>query len=231
MAVENPQNKRTAIIVGATGLSGGSLLDFLLNDARYGKVVTLSRKQIPQQHPKLEQHLADLLDPSTYEDKLKGDHLFICTGTTQSKTPDPADYYRIEHDLPVLVASIARNNQVTKVIAISALGASPDSRFMYNRGKGEMERDIEKLNFPEVYFVQPALIGGEREEKRSFESAWKKFQNFIDPLMVGFLKKYRIIHPYSIAKSMIELALNGHETSRIESETLKELAAKYDRAS
>ncbi len=218
----------TALIVGATGLTGGYLLDLLLKDARYGRVVSLSRKQVPQQDPKLQQHLADLLDPSTYEEMLKGDHLFICTGTTQAKTPDPKDYYRIEHDLPVLVATIARKNQVRKAIVISALGASPDSRFMYNRGKGEMERDVEKLNFTEAYFVQPALIGGDREEKRPFESAWKKFQNLIDPLMVGFLKKYRIIHPESIAKSMMELALNGYGKSRIESETLKELAATYD---
>jgi uncharacterized protein YbjT (DUF2867 family) len=221
----------TAVIVGATGLTGSHLLELLLKDARCGKVITLSRKQIAQQHPKLEQHLVDLMDPSTYKDVLKGDHLFICTGTTQAKTPDPKDYYRIEHDLPVLVAKIARENEVRKVIVVSALGASPESKFMYNRGKGEMERDIEQLHFTESYFVQPALIGGDREEKRTFESAWKKFQQIIDPLLVGFLKKYRTIHPATIAQSMIYVAVSGYKEARIESATLKEIAAQYQQPS
>lgn len=217
----------TAVIIGATGLTGSYLLDLLLKDARYGKVITLSRKQIPLQHPHLEQYLVDLMDPTSYNEVLKGDHLFICTGTTQAKTPDPKDYYRIEHDLPVVVAKTAKENGMKKVIVISAMGASPDSRFMYNRGKGEMERDIEELHFAENYFVQPALIGGDRDEKRPFESAWKKFQQFVDPIMVGFLKKYRIIHPRVIAQSMIIVALQGYESTRIESDLLKELAATY----
>lgn len=220
-------SQHTAILIGATGLTGGFLLDILLKDTRYRKVVTLSRKQIPQQHPKLEQHIVDLLDSSTYNSYIKGDHLFICTGTTKAKTPNNENYYRIEHDLPVLVAKTAKANNVDKVIAISALGANPDSRFMYNRGKGAMERDIEKLQFKAAYFVQPALIGGDRDEKRSFESAWKKFQKLIDPFLVGFLRKYRTIHPKAIAQSMIYVAINDYPESRIESETLKILAEKY----
>lgn len=217
----------TAIIIGATGLTGGYLLDLLLNDSRYGKVVTLSRKQTPKNHPKLESHRADLFEPSTYEEFLKGDHLFICTGTTQAKTPDKQEYYRIEHDLPLIVAQTAKKNQVQKVIAISALGAAADSKILYNRGKGMMEHDLEKLNFQASYFVQPALIGGDREEKRVFESAWKKFQKLIDPLLVGALKKYRTIHPSTIAQSMIYLALNDYDQMRVESDVLKTLANQY----
>ena len=217
----------TAIIIGATGLTGGVLLNQLLEDSRYDRVVTLSRKRIENNHPKHKNHLADLFDPTTYEEQLKGDHLFICTGTTQAKTPDKETYYKIEHDLPLQVAEVALKNGVEKVIAISALGANPDSRFIYNHGKGAMERDIEALGFSESYFVQPALIGGDREEKRSFESAWKKFQKIIDPLLIGFLKKYRTIEPKTIAKAMIYIAVNGYDKVRIESDELKEIAISH----
>jgi uncharacterized protein YbjT (DUF2867 family) len=217
----------TAVIIGATGLTGGVLLNQILEDSRFDIVVTLSRKRIKNNHPKHENHLADLFDPQTYKDYLKGDHLFICTGTTQAKTPDKETYYKIEHDLPLQVAEVALKNGVKKVIAISALGANPNSRFVYNRGKGEMERDIEALAFAESYFVQPALIGGDREEKRSFESAWKKFQKLIDPLLIGFLKKYRTIEPDTIAKAMIYIAVNGYDKVRIESDELKEIAISH----
>jgi len=116
---------------------------------------------------------------------------------------------------------VALKNGVSKVVAISALGASPDSKFIYNRGKGDMERDIEALGFQESYFVQPALIGGKRDEKRLFESVMKKIQKLIDPLLFGFLKKYRTIEPETIASAMIYVAINGYDKVRIESDELK----------
>ncbi|WP_194851774.1 NAD-dependent epimerase/dehydratase family protein [Nonlabens antarcticus] len=215
----------SAVIIGATGLVGSTLLLQLLEDSRYEKVITLSRKRIPNNHPKHENYLADLFDPTTYKEELQGDHLFICTGTTKANTPDSEEYYRIEHDLPVDVAKTARENGINKVIAISALGADPNSRFSYNKGKGEMERDIEKLEFERCYFVQPALISGDRQEKRTFEDLWGKFQKLIDPLLVGSFKKYRTIHPQTIARAMIDVAVNDYKQSRIESDALKEIAS------
>jgi uncharacterized protein YbjT (DUF2867 family) len=214
-----------AVIAGATGLTGSTLLELLLDDSRYDAVITLSRKRIKNKHPKHLNFQVDLFDPVTYNQHLHGDHLFICTGTTQAKTPDSQEYYRIEHDLPLTVARVAHGNGVGTIVAISALGADPDSRFKYNRGKGEMERDLEKLDFKQSYFVQPALIGGERDEQRRFESLWKKIQNVIDPLLVGPLKKYRTIHPTTIASAMIEIAVNGNPHTRIESDQLKNIAA------
>ncbi len=217
--------KYTAVVIGASGLTGSFLFEQLLENSSYDKVISLSRKRIIHKHPKHQNHLVELFNPETYREYLKGDHLFICTGTTQAKTPDPKDYYRIEHDLPVGIAKEAKANGFSKVIVISALGASPSSKFMYNRGKGEMERDIEALGFKENYFVQPALIGGNRSEKRPFESFWKKVQKIIDPLLIGPLKKYRTIHPTVIATSMMVVALNGYPKSRIESDELKSIAS------
>jgi len=214
----------TAVVTGATGLVGSTLLAQLLGDSRYDVVITLSRKRIPDSHPKHHNHLADLFDPTTYSGQLKGDHLFICTGTTKADTPDNEEYYRIEHDLPLTVSQTALKNGVKTVVAISALGADPESRFSYNRGKGAMERDIADLGFKHAYFVQPALIGGEREEKRTFENLFKSVQKLIDPLLMGRLKKYRTIHPYTIAQAMINIAVNDYPETRIESDKLKVLA-------
>ena len=215
----------TAVIIGATGLVGSSLLQQLITDSRYDEVITLSRKRIPDNHPKHDNFTADLFVPATYRDTLKGDHLFICTGTTKDKTPDPEEYYRIEHDLPLQVSKTALEKGIKTVVVVSALGADPDSRFSYNKGKGAMERDIEQLGFEHTYFVQPAIIGGERNEKRTFESMWKSFQKVIDPLLVGGLRKYRTIHPATISQAMIEVAVNGYPKKRIESDELKSIVS------
>jgi uncharacterized protein YbjT (DUF2867 family) len=214
-----------AILIGATGLTGGILLEILLAHEQVASVITLSRKRVQNNHPKHTGYEVDLLNPATYREHLRGTHLFICTGTTQAKTADKKEYYRIEHDLPLTVAQTALDNEVGAVIAISALGASPDSSFAYNRGKGDMERDIAALGFKQCYFVQPALIGGDRTESRPMERFFIKAQRAVDPLMVGFLKKYRIIEPETIAAAMLYAALHGDKDMRIESDRLKELAA------
>ena len=40
-----------------------------------------------------------------------------------------------------------------RFMIISALGADPDSRFFYNRTKGEMERDVLAQEFPKLIFL------------------------------------------------------------------------------
>lgn len=218
-----------AIIVGSSGLTGGTLLEWLLQQEFYDEVITLSRKRsnhLPSS-PKHTDVILDLWDEQALNEYMKGDHLFICTGTTQAKTPNKEEYFKIEHDLPLLLSKVAYNNNVKKVLVVSALGAHRESKFFYNRGKGLMEQDIEALG-GDCYFVQPALIGGNRDEKRPFERTWKKVQAVIDPLLVGPLKKYRTIHPLEIAKSMVYLAHYGYDQRRVESPTLKLLAKQID---
>jgi uncharacterized protein YbjT (DUF2867 family) len=221
----------TAVIVGSTGLVGSILLEQLLVGGLYDRVISLSRKRLEEyphlahlsKNSQLIQHTTDLFQPDTYLEYLKGDHLFVCTGTTQAKTPDKEEYYKIEHDLPLILAHTAKANYVPTMVVISALGADPDSRYSYNRGKGEMERDVEAVGVSQTYFVQPALLGGDRQESRTFEKAWKKFQKVVDPLLLGGLKKYRTIHPATVAKAMIEVACHGYHKNRIPSDELLEL--------
>lgn len=214
-----------AVIIGATGLTGSHLLAQLLEMEQVAQVITLSRKRILNNHHKHTGHEVDLFDPASYKDFLQGSHLFICTGTTKAKTPDKAAYLSIEHELPVAVAKEALKNGFTSVIAISAMGADPQSKVLYNRGKGMMERDIAALGFKEYYFAQPALIGGNREESRPLERFFVKLQRLLDPLLVGSLEKYRLIEPETIAAAMIYVAIHGYSCSWLENNTLKVLAA------
>ena len=51
--------KRNALIAGATGLVGNSLLNQLLKDDGYDKIIVITRKPIKLQHPKLIQQQID----------------------------------------------------------------------------------------------------------------------------------------------------------------------------
>jgi len=214
--------KKKAIILGATGLTGGLLLDLLLNDDRYSKIKLFSRSSVDLQHPKLEEHLVDLFDLQQHSKEFQAEEVFCCIGTTNAKTPDNETYRKIDYGIPFAAAKLCKENNISTFIVISALGANPKSKVFYNKTKGEMERDILAQNIENTYILQPALIAGGRKEKRLGESIAKFFLGILNPILP---KKYRSISPETIAKAMVYIANKSHSNVRIESDKIKEIAA------
>ena len=50
----------------------------------------------------------DFRNLEKYKDKINGDDCYFCIGTTKKDTPDKNEYRRIEYDLPVNIALIAK---------------------------------------------------------------------------------------------------------------------------
>lgn len=210
-----------AIILGATGLTGGYLLDLLLKDPRYEKIKLFSRSSVGFSDPKIEEHLMDLFDLEKHNENFQADEVYCCIGTTNAKTPDNETYKKIDYGIPFAAAKLCAENKIDTFIVISAMGANPDSKVFYNKTKGEMERDVLKQNVPNTYILQPGLISGNRDEKRLGELIAKFFFNILNPIIP---KKYRSISPETIAKAMVFLANQGHSKTRVENQTIKEIA-------
>lgn len=215
--------KKTALLIGATGLTGGKILQLLLDDDRYAKVKLFSRSSVGFTHKKLEEHLVDLFDINIYASDFTGDEVYCCIGTTKKKTPDNDTYKKIDYGIPVSIAKLAHENAISTFIVISALGASSSSSVFYNRIKGEMEDDVLKQKLDRTFILQPSLIGGDRSEKRTGEWLFKQFMMVLGVVMVGPLKKYKTIEPIVIAKAMIWLANNEYPSIKIESDKIKEI--------
>lgn len=198
--------KKTAIILGASGLTGGLLLDQLINDERYKSIKLFSRSKIEDLPNKVTQYIGDLLEIEQFKNDFTGDHVFCCIGTTKAKTPDKDLYKKIDYGIPVSAAKLAKANGIETFLVISALGADANSSVFYNKTKGEMERDVLKQNIKKTFIFQPSLIGGDREESRTLEAIGKAVFKVIQPLFFGKLKKYKITDPEKMAQAMINLA-------------------------
>ncbi len=216
----------TAIVLGATGLTGGYLLNILLKDPEYSKVILFSRSSVGFQHDKLEEHLIDLLELEKYKETFVADEVFCCIGTTKSKTPDNETYKKIDLGIPVTAAKLCRQNNIEKFLVISALGADANSSVFYNKVKGEMQHQVLEQGISKTYIFQPSLIAGDREEKRFFENLAIKSFKVLNKLMIGSLRKYRSIHPETIAKAMHICAKNGYSKILIESDEIQEIASE-----
>lgn len=215
---------KKAIILGITGLTGTVLAKQLFEDDDYTEIVSFQRRTSGLKHPKLTKYVGDLFELNKEKERFKADVVFCCIGTTKSKTKDKETYKAIDYGIPLQAAQLCKANGIATFIAISALGADAESRIFYNRTKGEMQRDILQLSIKNCYFMQPALLAGDREESRTAESFAIGVFKIINPLLLGSLRKYRSINPTKIAKTMRFVAKNGHKKPLIESDEIQQIA-------
>jgi uncharacterized protein YbjT (DUF2867 family) len=201
--------KRIALVVGASGLIGNTLVHMLLENPNYHQVRILGRTMPDIQHDKLSFHPAKLLENSFPRSAFAGVHDIFCTiGTTQKKTPDKAEYRNIDCGIPAKMAKVGRIFRAHKFLVVSSIGASTSSRFFYLRVKGEMEEKVIQSGMPTIEIFRPATLLGRRKEFRFGES----ISRFFDPLTRWFIpKKYRGIKAGKVAEAMIVRALDDVE--------------------
>ncbi len=200
--------KKTAIILGATGLTGNILLQKLIEDDRYDTIKLFSRSKIEDLPKKVTQFIGDLFKLEQYKVDFRADEVYCCIGTTAKKTPDRTLYKQIDYGIPITAAKLSKDNNIDTFLVVSAMGANKKSNVFYNKTKGEMEFDVLEQNIKNTFVLRPSLIGGERNERRILEKMGLVLFKIIQPLFIGELKKYKIINAESIAQAMINLANN-----------------------
>lgn len=190
------------IILGSTGLVGRYLLDLALANPDVSHIVAPVRRAIPAQ----EKLFAPVIDFDCLPDApwWQADAIVCALGTTMRKAGSQQAFRRIDHDYPLLVARLGKQNGVNVFVLNSALGANAQSLFFYNRVKGETERDLQALSFGSLTFVRPGLIGGMREERRPVERMLQILFGAIGPVLPS---QYRINPAQKIAQAMLDAAL------------------------
>lgn len=209
--------QKTAIILGATGLTGSLVLEHLIANDDYASIKLFSRKSCGVSHPKVQEFVGDVLALNTFKEDFTADEVYVCIGTTRKKTPDSETYRAIDIGIPVAAAELAHENGIKKIAVISAIGADPKSRFEYNRIKGEMEEGVMAAGVQQTFILRPSLIMGNRKEHRGGERFAIGMFKVIRPLLFGGLKKYRGVEASAIAAKMIALCNSDSISHVVES--------------
>jgi len=216
--------QKTAIILGATGLTGSILLEKLIHDERYKTIKLFSRKEIDGLPSKVNQYVGNMLDLESFKVDFTGDEVYCCIGTTAKKTPDKALYKAIDYGIPVAAAKLSKENDIEMFLVVSALGANANSSIFYNKTKGEMEHDVLLEKIKNTFILQPSIIGGKRNEQRIGEKIGLAIFKLMQPLFFGGLKKYKITEAEHIAQAMINLANSSSKKQFIASHDIEVLA-------
>lgn len=193
------------MLVGATGLVGGHVLQKALDDATVARVVAPTRKPLAP-HPKLFNPVLDFHRLPEQAEWWAVDAVICALGTTIRVAGSQAEFYKVDHDLPLEVAYLARRHGARAYAFHSALGADVQSRVFYSRTKGETERDLQAVGYPSLTLVRPGLIGGQRQEPRPMEQLAVGVSKLLQPLLP---KRYRVVPAERIAHHLLQAALIG----------------------
>jgi uncharacterized protein YbjT (DUF2867 family) len=197
---------KTALIAGATGLVGNELLQFLLKEKEYEKVVALVRRPLAIKHPKLDEIIVDFDKLEDYKDSFTVDDVFCCLGTTIKKARTKEAMWKIDVDYPVEIGKLASSEGAKKFLLVSSMNADPNSPIFYSKMKGKLEETIKQIPFESISIFRPSLLLGNRQEFRLGERAAAAIFTKVPFLFAGPLKKYMAIEGKTVASAMNKAA-------------------------
>ena len=217
---------KTALLFGSSGLIGSNLLDNLINNNNYNKIKIFVRGLPSINNSKVEVIKTDFMDLDTLKENLIGDDCFFCIGTTHKDTPDKNEYRRIEYDLPVHLAKIAKFNSINNFIYVSSIGANPKASSTYLKNKGQAEEELKKIGFSNLSIIQPSFLVGNRKAFRISEALGIPVMKFLSLFFLGGFKKYTPINVEIVVKAMINIASENYNEQTYLSDRLQELGSE-----
>lgn len=203
---------KTALLAGASGLTGGYLLSLLLESPEYSSVIAYVRKSSGLTHPKLKEIVVDwenLQEPVAAED------VFCCLGTTIKKAGSQEAFRRVDYNYPLQLAQIQLRGGSQQFLLVSAIGADAKSSVFYSRVKGELENALQSIGYKSLHIFRPSFIAGPRKESRPGERIGLAIFSLLSPLFIGPLKKYAPIQAEHIARAMLQAAQKNEQGTKV----------------
>ncbi|MCX6132673.1 MAG: NAD(P)H-binding protein [Ignavibacteriales bacterium] len=197
---------RSALLVGASGLIGGHLLQLLLDDDAYNQVTVLVRKPLALRHSKLQEYVVNFDQLDKHKDSLRAHDVFCCLGTTIKVAGSQEAFRKVDCTYVVQTAALTLNNGAEQFLMVSSVGANTNSRVFYSRVKGEVEDAVSKLPYKAVQIFRPSFLLGDRKELRRGEKMAIVLMKSLSFALAGSLRRYRAIYALTVAKAMLAVA-------------------------
>jgi uncharacterized protein YbjT (DUF2867 family) len=202
---------KTALVLGATGLVGKTLVEQLCRDHRYQTVTCLLRKPLSKDFfitstDKIEPIVVDFEKLEDYQGYFGSQHIYVCLGTTIKKAGSKSAFRKVDFEYVHIAAQLARAQRAVSFVWISSVGANAKSHNFYLRVKGELENAILGMSgLDNASAVRPSLLLGERDEMRTAEKFASMLSPLLSPLLIGNLGKYKPVQAADVAAQMVRL--------------------------
>ncbi|MGJ1236153.1 MULTISPECIES: NAD(P)H-binding protein [Sphingobacterium] len=206
------------VLIGGSGATGRALIQLMLKSKEVTEIVVLLRRVSFDEHIKLKQVIIDFENLTDFEREIQGDIAISCLGTTLKDAGSKDAQWKIDHDLNLQFAALAKKNGFPTFLLLSALLADPASKIFYNRMKGTLEQDVKALNFNRLIIFQPGGLIRPNTDRFGEKTAITTLRILNS---IGLFKSYKPLSVAQVASAILQ-AIN-HYTTGIHTVTVKDI--------
>lgn len=205
-----------AVIIGASGLVGGHLVEILLSKRIYSEIILIVRKKLEIIDPRIHQSvIEDFSQLANYSEQLQASDYYCTLGTTIKKAGSKQAFRKVDLEYPLAFAEIAsQSSQFRDFLIVTAAGSNATSSIFYNQVKGELEENLKAIGLKSLKIFRPTLLLGERKEFRRGEEFAKKITGFLSFFLLGKKRQLWSIEAKDVAASMVIAAGDGSKGTR-----------------
>jgi uncharacterized protein YbjT (DUF2867 family) len=231
LAVENTQAvPRTALIAGASGLTGSELLKLLLRGGDYGRIHAITRRPLLVDHPRLANRILKFDELGARLTGLRCNDAFCCIGAAGGPGADVAELRKVDLELVVTFARAALSAGATRLVVVSAAGADKAADKPFRRIKGEMEAALRELRIASIDLLQPGAVLGIRPGSGAGDYLRAGLLPMVSPFLGGKAAASRGISAADLAAAMLGAARSQRRgVYAYAGQSLRDLAAAASR--
>lgn len=214
------------IITGTTGMIGEGVLLECLANPQITEVLSVSRKPIGREHPKLHEYIvSDFLSLQANDPKLMGyDACFFCAGVS-SVGMSAEEYTRFTYDTTLAFAQATHPNPEMAFVYVSGGGtdSSEKGSARWARIKGKTENDLMKMPFKQAFGLRIGFVSGNEGQRHVHK--YYQYVSWLFPLIKVVLPNI-ISTRHQLANAMIYVSQHGYEKNVIHVKDIRVLAEK-----
>lgn len=160
-----------ALVIGATGATGKSLVARLASMHEYSKVGTISRRSVDyEEADKVTQHIVDMATLDAHPEFFRNYDVLFCTlGTTRSAAGSAEKFVEVDRDYVATAAKMAKENGVKHFSLLTSGGnqtwpnlppwlVNGIHPLLYAQTKYEAEQAVIAEQFDRTSIFQPGLL-------------------------------------------------------------------------
>ncbi len=148
--------RRTLWLLGSTGSVGARVLSRLGEQHPFERIYCIGRRAPPLAARAQVHHFADFsaayaLPPGAVTD-------VACALGSNYVNADAAEFWRIDHDVPLHIAREARRRGARRFVLVSTFGAHPRAPMRFARARGVLEEALLREGFERLTVLHPSFI-------------------------------------------------------------------------
>lgn len=201
-------DKKFAVLAGASGLTGGHLLAALLDAPDFARVYAVTRRALGREHSRLANRIVQF---DRLESQLKGlacHTAFCCLGSSLQAAGSERAWRAAEIDRVLAFGRAARAAGAQRFVHLSCSRAA-SGRDLGSELKRECEQALEGLGFASLDILQPGPLLGLRRDIHPAQLLRAVATVLMTPALSGSREMHRAIPVRTVAAAMLGAARSG----------------------